>query len=180
MISYGFYITVYKNTFAGFVVCFSMIVSRIWCIFCFVHDADNLALAVRGAIRFIYIFAICFLCFLFCNYVLIMLLCLLMIDLMFSMQLQLIFVKYFMIFMKKIKTKFSIAIIKNDNMDTSRFMGKFSVASCYVYTTTRSNKSQLLRQSRRMVKILRPWSACKCNDMQTWFSMLCQCRLSCL
>ena len=85
-----------------------------------------------------------------------MLLCLLMIDLMFSMQLQLIFVKYFMIFMKKIKTKFSIAIIKNDNIDTSRFMGKFSVASCYVYTTTRSNKSQLLRQSRRMVKILRP------------------------
>ena len=45
---------------------------------------------------------------------------------------------------------------------------------CYscMYTKTARNESQLFKETAWVVKLLHCWSACKCNDMQTWFSVL--------
>ena len=44
--------------------------------------------------------------------------------------------------------------------------------SC-MYIKTARNKSQLFKETTWVVNFLHCWSACKCNDMQTWFSVLC-------
>ena len=44
--------------------------------------------------------------------------------------------------------------------------------SC-MYIKTARNKSQLFKEATQVVKLLCCWSACKCNDMQTWFSVVC-------
>ena len=43
--------------------------------------------------------------------------------------------------------------------------------SC-MYAKTARNKSAIFKKTTWVVKLLRCWSACKCNDMQTWFSVL--------
>ena len=87
-------------TFTGSVVCFSMIVSRIWCNFCFVYDVCNLALVGKGEIRFIYTTTVYCQYLLFRDYFFIM-----HIDNRFNIcyavitYFHIIFVEYFMIFM---------------------------------------------------------------------------------
>ena len=44
--------------------------------------------------------------------------------------------------------------------------------SCMHIKITR-NKSQLSKETTWVAKLLRCWSVCKCNDMQTWFSVVC-------
>ena len=45
--------------------------------------------------------------------------------------------------------------------------------SC-MYTKTARKESQVLKESTWVVKLLCCWSACKCYDMETWFSVFCQ------
>ena len=49
-------ISLLKCTFAGSVVYFSMIVSKIWCNFCFVYYVRNLELIGKGAVRLITVY----------------------------------------------------------------------------------------------------------------------------
>ena len=64
--------SLFKCTFAGSAVYFSMIVSKIWCNFCFVYYVPNLALVGKGTIRFIYTITVYCLYFIFCDYFFIM------------------------------------------------------------------------------------------------------------
>ena len=61
-------ILVFKCTFANSVVYFSIIVSKIWCNFCFAYYVCNLALVGKGATIFIYTITGYWLYFLFCYY----------------------------------------------------------------------------------------------------------------
>ena len=65
-------ISLFKCTFAVSVVFFSVIVSKIWCKFCFVYHVGNLALIGKGTIKFNYTIPIYFLCFLYRDYFFIM------------------------------------------------------------------------------------------------------------
>ena len=56
-------ILLFKSSFAGSVVYFSMIVSKIWCNFCFVYNVCNLVLVGKRPIRFIHAITVYCLCF---------------------------------------------------------------------------------------------------------------------
>ena len=71
MISYGFH-TLFKCTFAGSVVYFFMIISKVLCNFCFIYYVRNLALVGKGTIRFIYTITFYCFCFLFRDYFFVM------------------------------------------------------------------------------------------------------------
>ena len=43
---------------------------------------------------------------------------------------------------------------------------------CSMYTKTVRKKSQLFKETTLVVKLLRCWSTFKCNDIQTWFSVI--------
>ena len=45
---------------------------------------------------------------------------------------------------------------------------------CCMYTKTVGKKSQLFKETTLVVKLLRCWSTFKCNDIQTWFSVIFQ------
>ena len=52
-------IKLFKCTFAGSVVYFFMVISKVCYDFCFIYYVRNLALVVKGAIRFIYTITFC-------------------------------------------------------------------------------------------------------------------------
>ena len=93
-------ITLFKCTFAGSVVYFLMIVSKVWCNVCSAYYVRNLALVGKGTIRFIYTITFYCICFLFRDYFFVM-----HIDNSFNIcyaaitYFHVIFVEYFMIFM---------------------------------------------------------------------------------
>ena len=60
--------------------------------------------------------------------------------------------------------------IKSDiNMNVSCLIG--TVFFSCIYTKGGRKRSQLFKETTWVVKQLRHWSVCKCNDVQTWFSM---------
>ena len=68
---------------------------------------------------------------------------------------------------------YSAAIISSDfNTNVSCSM-RAALLFCMHIKTTR-NKAQLIKKTTWVVKLLHRWSACKCNDMKTWFSVLCR------
>ena len=94
------FILLFKCTFASSLVCFSKIISKIWCSFCFVYYVRNLALVGKGKIKFIYTFTTYCSCCLFRDSFFIM-----HIDNWFNIcqtavtYFHIIFVEYLMIFM---------------------------------------------------------------------------------
>ena len=67
------------------------------------------------------------------------------------------------------KNIFANTIKSNVNMNVMSY--QYNFFSC-IYTKGGRKRSQLFKETTWVVKHLRHWSVCKCNDMQTWFSML--------
>ena len=92
-------ITLFKGALAGSAVYFFMIISKVWCNFCFIYYVFNWALVGKGVIRFIYIITFYCFCFLFRDYFFV-----LHVDHWFNIchaaitYFHIIFVEYFMIF----------------------------------------------------------------------------------